>query len=81
MGASPEVWVDYNDVDEHENVLTLKKFFSESVPAEIGRRVVTGDFEGNRCVGTVVELLDYGVVAIALDLSSREQARAVTSEP
>ena len=67
---SPEVWVDYNDVDERENVLTLVKFFAPGIKASVGLRVRTGDFEGNRCEGTIVELQDRGVVAISLDFDT-----------
>lgn len=70
MTAPPEVWVDYNDVDEREHVLTLGKFFAPQIRPEVGQHVMTGDFEGNRCAGTVVEIGDRGVVTIALDLTT-----------
>lgn len=67
MAGSAQVWVDYNDVDEHGNVLTLRKFFGPGARVEVGERFVTGDDEGNTCLGTVVAVHDNGVVALTLD--------------
>lgn len=67
MTVSAQVWVDYNDVDEHGHVLTLRKFFSPGARVEVGEHFVTGDDEGNTCLATVAALHENGVVALALD--------------
>ena len=67
MPDDMDVWVDYHDTDDLGHVLTLRKFFVVDDLVEIGRRVRTGDYEGNRCVGTVVSIEPSGVVTIELD--------------
>jgi hypothetical protein len=71
---SMDVRVDYNDVDDDGNVLTLRKFFVSPEELAVGQRVVAGDFEGNRCTGTIVGLEQNGVVAIQLDRETFVQA-------
>ena len=67
MADDMDVWVDYHDVDDEGHVLTLRKFFISEELAVVGQRVVTGDYEGNRCDGRVVGIEPNGVVAIDLD--------------
>jgi hypothetical protein len=67
MADDMDVWVDYQDTDNDGRVLTLRRFFVSPDLAAAGRRVVTGDYEGNRCEGTVVAVEPSGVVAIELD--------------
>lgn len=67
MADDIDVWVDYNDLDEQGRVLTLRRFFMGESKAVVGRRVHTGDYEGNRCDGTVIDIQPSGVVAIELD--------------
>jgi hypothetical protein len=67
MTVAAQVWVDYNDIDEHGRVLTLRKFFGPGARVEVGERLVTGDDEGNTCLGTVVKVRENGLVAIDLD--------------
>ena len=75
MTDDMDVWVDYNDVDEQGRVMTLRRFFLSEVDVTVGRRVRTGDHEGNRCQGTVVEIQPSGVVAIELDQATLVRAR------
>ncbi len=67
MTDDMDVWVDYHDVDDEGRVLTLRKFFISQELAVVGQRVVTADYEGNRCDGRVVGIEPNGVVAIDLD--------------
>lgn len=67
MADDMDVWVDYHDIDDEGRVLTLRRFFASPDVAALGRRVLTGDHEGNRCHGTVVDIDARGVVAIELD--------------
>ncbi len=67
MADDMDVWVDYHDIDDERHVLTLRRFFVSEDLVAVGRRVVTGDHEGNRCDGTVVGVEPSGVVAIELD--------------
>ena len=67
MPDDMDVWVDYHDLDDESNVLTLRRFFVSEDLVAVGRRVVTGDHEGNRCHGTVVAVEPNGVVSIELD--------------
>lgn len=67
MSEDMDVWVDYHDTDDAGRVLTLRRFFSSEDLAEVGARVRTGDYEGNRCLGTVAAVEANGVVAIELD--------------
>lgn len=48
-------------------MLTLRKFFVSEDLVAVGRRVLTGDYEGNRCHGTVVGVEASGIVTIELD--------------
>jgi len=67
MADDMDVWVDYHDTDEEGRVLTLRRFFLSESAAVAGTRVLTGDYEGNRCEGTVIEVQPNDVVVIELD--------------
>ena len=67
MAEDMDVWVDYQDTDDQGRVLTLRRFFVSDGKAQVGERLVTGDFEGNRCFGTVVAIGSNDVVTIELD--------------
>lgn len=67
MADDMDVWLDYHDIDDEGRVLTLRKFFVSDDLAVAGQRVLTGDYEGNRCDGTVVGVEASGVVTIELD--------------
>ncbi|HAM00765.1 MAG TPA: hypothetical protein DCQ30_00830 [Acidimicrobiaceae bacterium] len=75
MADDMDVWVDYNDLDEQGHVLTLRRFFMSESTAVVGRRVLTGDYEGNRCEGTVIAIEPSGVVAIELDDATLVRSR------
>ena len=78
MSEDMDVWVDYHDTDGAGRVLTLQRFFSSAAKAKVGERLLTGDYEGNRCFGTVAEVGSDGVVAIELDRETlmRHDSRA-----
>lgn len=78
MADDMDVWVDYHDIDDEGHVLTLRKFFVSLELAAVGRRVVTGDYEGNRCEGTVVEIDANDIVAIELDEATLVRSRRPT---
>lgn len=67
MTDDVDVWLDFHDIDDEGRVLTLRRFFISDDLAVVGKRVLTGDYEGNRCDGTVVGVEASGVVAIELD--------------
>lgn len=66
-----DVWVDYNDIDGNRNVVgyveeTFKEF-------EYAEAVLTGDNEGNRCNGNVLEQRG-NVVFLKLDMSTFKES-------
>lgn len=65
-----QLWVDFNDVDERGYVLTLLKFREPGVTFEVGDRIVVGDDEGTRAYADVVEVEQYGIVALAIDVDT-----------
>ncbi|HZU74293.1 MAG TPA: hypothetical protein VE990_16135 [Acidimicrobiales bacterium] len=67
MAEDMDVWVDYQDTDDQGRVLTLRRFFISDQKARVGQRLLTGDYEGNRCFGTVVDIGPNEVVAIELE--------------
>lgn len=76
MAEDMDVWVDYQDTDDQGRVLTLRRFFVTEGRALVGERLLTGDFEGNRCLGTVVAIGPNDVVTIELDEASLVRSAA-----
>jgi len=66
MTDDVDVWLDFHDIDDEGRVLTLRRFFISDDLAVAGQVVLTGDYEGNRCYGTVVGVEPSGVVAVEL---------------
>lgn len=63
-------WVDFNDVHD-DHLCTLKKFYEgQSIWAlQPGNKLLLGDNDGNRCMGTIVSVED-DVVDLLLDRST-----------
>lgn len=69
MGNS--AWVDFNDIDTSGVTMTLATYCS-AVPA-LGERIVTWDYDNNRCAGVVVGVNGTGAstgVLIELDMTT-----------
>jgi hypothetical protein len=77
-----DIWVDFNDEDEHGLTYTLLEYAREPSKLAVGSTVIAGDDEGNLCRGLITDITGHGVVAVALDLATfatSSKAMAITS--
>lgn len=75
-----EIWVDFNEIDEHRRTLTTRRMAASDVDLQVGARVLAGDHEGNRCSGEIVDLRPGGIVEIALDLGTFTQVDEIAPQ-
>ncbi len=51
-----DIWVEYNDISTKHRTTTLAKFANK--PIQVGDIVLTGDHEGNTCLGMIIDIYD-----------------------
>jgi hypothetical protein len=61
-----DLWADFNDLGDDLRIATLSEFATEGVHVSVGRRLVVGDDEGNRCEADVISI-DGDVICLAVD--------------
>lgn len=64
---TPDIWVDFNEIDEDGVTTTLLEFVNSDAALEVGRELSAGDEDGNWCPARVEAVNDH-VVTLRLDL-------------
>jgi hypothetical protein len=64
--SAVDLWVDFNELDEHNKLSSLAEFVSPGVKSlSIGTVISVGDYEGNRCEAEVL-VVDDDLIEVAL---------------
>lgn len=64
--TSVDLWVDFNELDERNELSSLVEYLSPGVPMlQVGSEITVGDTEGNSSQAQVTAV-DDGVIVVAL---------------
>jgi len=73
-----DIWVDFNDVDEHCHASALLRHSTPGTQITAGAWVIAGDDDGNLCRARVVDVQESGLVELALDMCTFQTVEAQT---
>jgi hypothetical protein len=68
-----DLWIDFNEVDEHSRAHALMEYATPGAKIGQGATVVVGDDEGNRCRAQVVSVDGGGLIELAIDGNTFER--------